>query len=330
MAVDQLLAITEEVGTALAERRPVVALESSLVTHAPSVDAALAIEKAVRDGGAVPATIGILDGRLLVGLDADQIERLRTTAGVPKVSARDIGPVLAGGGPGATTVAGTIVIAERAGIPVFATAGIGGVHRRAQQTFDISPDLLQFTRTRITVVCGGAKSILDARLTAEYLETAGVPVLGHGTDRLPGFYARATEVPVRRVDDVRQAARAVLAHWEVNGGGTVLLTTPVAEEDALDAEVIETAIVRALAEADAAGVTGNAVSPFLMKAVSRVTGGRTAKAGRSLLLSTARLAGELSVALSALAGNEQQAGTRVAAQHAGARPAYEQAAGEWR
>lgn len=298
--MDPLLDITEEVGTALEEKRPVVALESSLITAAPSVDAALAIEKAVRDAGAVPATIGIDDGRFLVGMEPEQIERIRTVERVPKVSARDLGAVLAGGGPGATTVAGTIVVAERAGIEVFATAGIGGVHRRAQQTFDISPDLLQFTRTRMTVVCGGAKSILDHRLTAEYLETAGVPVLGYGTDRLPGFYVRDAGVPVRRVDDLRLAARAVRAHWAVNGGGTVLLTAPVAEAEALDGELVEDAIEHALAESDAAGVTGNAVSPFLMRAVSRATQGRTAGAGRSLLLSTARLAGEFATNLCAV------------------------------
>ncbi|WP_211328548.1 pseudouridine-5'-phosphate glycosidase [Thermomonospora umbrina] len=299
MAMDPLLEVIDEVATAIAERRPVVALESSLVVAAPSADVALDIEKSVRDAGAVPATIGIADGRLRVGMEPALIERLRSAASVPKVSARDIGPVLAGGGLGATTVAGTIVIAERAGIEVFATAGIGGVHRRAQETFDVSPDLLQFTRTRMVVVSGGCKSILDSRLTAEYLETAGVPVLGYGTDRLPAFYVRDTDLPIRRVDGLTEAARGVRAHWEVNGGGTVLLTTPVAEEDALDRDLVENAIERALAEADAAGVTGNAVSPFLMRAVSAATEGRTRRAGRSLLLSTARVAGEFAVALTA-------------------------------
>jgi pseudouridine-5'-phosphate glycosidase len=297
--VDAFLTVSEEIRSALADGRPVVALESSLVTVSPSVDPILAIEKAVRDAGAVPATIGIAGGRLLVGLEPDQIEQIRTTPAVPKVSARDIGPVLAGGGVGATTVAATVVIAERAGIEVFATAGVGGVHRRAQETFDISPDLLQFTRTRIAVVCGGAKSILDHRLTAEYLETAGVPVLGYQTDRLPAFYVRATDIPVRRVDDLQVAARAMRAHWQVNGGGTVLLVAPVAERDALDGSFVEETIGRALAEADRAGVTGNAVSPFLMRTVSRSSGGRTAAAGRSLLLSTARLAGELATCLAA-------------------------------
>lgn len=189
---EELLQVSEEVATALAEQRPVVALESSLITAAPTLELPLAIEKSVRDTGAVPATTGVADGRLLVGMDADQIERIRSAEHVQKLSARDLGAAVAGGGVGATTVAGTIVIAERAGIEVFATAGIGGVHRGATRTLDISPDLLQFTRTRMAVVSAGAKSILDAWLTAEYLETAGVPVLGYGTPGCPGSTSGAT------------------------------------------------------------------------------------------------------------------------------------------
>ncbi|MFG2146788.1 pseudouridine-5'-phosphate glycosidase [Streptomyces sp. NPDC048696] len=297
--MDPYLEISDEVATALEEKRPVVALESSLITASPTLELALDIEKSVRDAGAVPATIGIADGRVLVGMDAVRIEQVRSAERVQKVSARDLGLALAGGGLGATTVAGTIVIAERAGIEVFATAGIGGVHRRAQQTFDISPDLLQFTRTRMTVVSAGAKSILDARLTAEYLETAGVPVFGYGTDRLPLFYVRGGDIPVQRVDDLRLAARAVRTHWSVNGGGTVLLTVPVEEADAVDGALVEEAIAQALQEADRTGVTGNRVSPFLMRAVSKATRGRTAAAGRSVLLGTARVAGEFAVGLSA-------------------------------
>ncbi|MEW2495484.1 pseudouridine-5'-phosphate glycosidase [Streptomyces nodosus] len=297
--MDALLHVSEEVSTAVAERRPVVALESSLITTDPSSETASLIEKAVRDAGAVPATIGIADGRLVVGLEAELIERFAAGKGIPKISARDIGAALARGGLGATTVAGTIVIAERAGIEVFATAGIGGAHRRAQQTFDISPDLLQFTRSTVAVVSAGAKSVLDARLTAEYLETAGVPVLGYGTDRLPGFVVRALDVPVTRVDDLAEAARAARLHWQVNSVGTVLLMAPVAAEDALDGTEVERVIEQALAEADAARVVGNAVSPFLMRALAKGTHGGAARAGRSALLSTARVAGEFAVSLSA-------------------------------
>jgi pseudouridine-5'-phosphate glycosidase len=297
--MDPFLDVSEEVATALAEERPVVALESSLITASPTLELPLAIEKSVRDAGAVPATIGVAGGRLLVGMDSEQIERVRSAAHVQKVSARELGAALAGGGLGATTVAGTIVAAERVGIEVFATAGIGGVHRGAQQTFDISPDLLQFTRTRMTVVSAGAKSILDARLTAEYLETAGVPVFGYGTDRLPRFYVRGGDIPVTRIDDLRAAARAIRAHWSLNGRSAVLLTVPVDEAEAVDAALVEEAIAGALAEAERTGVTGNKVSPFLMRAVSRATGGRTAAAGRSILLGTARVAGEVAVGLAA-------------------------------
>ncbi|MGP3985993.1 pseudouridine-5'-phosphate glycosidase [Streptomyces sp. 3N207] len=303
-STDTLTDISEEVRGAIAEGRPVVALESSLIAHGPgypaSVEIALALEKAVRDAGAVPATLGIADGRFVVGMDEEMIERFGQSKGTPKVSGRDIGRVMAGGGLGATTVASTIVGAERAGIPVFSTAGIGGVHRGAQETFDISADLQQFTRSRMTVVCAGAKSILDLQLTAEVLETAGVPVLGYRTDSLPAFYVRESDVPVPRVDDLAQAARSVLLHWEVNKGGSVLLTAPIDEQDALDGAEIERVIQQALDEADRAGVVGNAVSPFLMRAVGEATAGRSGAATRSVLISNARLAGEFAVALSAV------------------------------
>ncbi|RSM65252.1 pseudouridine-5'-phosphate glycosidase [Kibdelosporangium aridum] len=304
--MDELLAVSDEVAAALADHRPVVALESSLIAHGPAyprnVEIAVAVEKAVRDSGAVPATIGLADGRFVIGMDEAMVARFAEDRSIPKVSARDIGRVLAGGGLGATTVASTIVAAERSGIQVFSTAGIGGVHRGAQQSFDISADLLQFTRTRIAVVCAGAKSILDLPLTVEYLETAGVPVLGYQCAELPAFYSRSSGLPVPRVDDLPGAARAIDLHWQVHGGGTVLLTVPIDEEHALDRDQIEQAIQQALAEAQRAGVTGNAVSPFMMKAVGTATNGRSGAATRSVLISTAAVAGELAVAMSALTG----------------------------
>ncbi|MFI6498044.1 pseudouridine-5'-phosphate glycosidase [Nonomuraea typhae] len=295
--------VSEEVRAALEDGRPVVALESSLIAHGPgypaNVEVARAIEKSVRDAGAVPATIAIVGGRFRVGLDDATIERFGQAGDIPKVGARDIGRVLARGGPGATTVSSTIVIAERAGIPVFSTAGIGGVHRGAQQSFDISADLLQFTRTKIVVVCAGAKSILDLPLTAEYLETAGVPVLGYRCDELPAFYARSSGLRVPRVDDLHEAVRAAELHWQVHGGGTVLLTTPVEEKDALDGVEIEAAIEEAMAQADKAGVVGNAISPFLMKGVAAATKGRSGQATKAVLISTAYVAGQFAVAMSA-------------------------------
>ncbi|MGP4115170.1 pseudouridine-5'-phosphate glycosidase [Streptomyces sp. 4N509B] len=297
---DPLLEVSEEIATALAEGRPVVALESSLITNDPSSETASLIEKAVRDAGAVPATIGIANGKLVVGMSDPVIAQFAATKGIPKISARDIGYALAGGGLGATTVAGTIVIAERAGIQVFSTAGIGGVHRGGQDTFDISPDLLQFRRNKVVVVSGGAKSILDLKLTAEYLETAGVPVFGYRTDKLPGFVVREVDVPVTRVDDLRTAARATASHWEVNGPSTVLLTAPIPEEDALDGEMVEAAIASAMEQAEKAGVVGNAVSPFMLKTLAKASGGALPKAGRSLNLNTAGVAGAFAVALSAV------------------------------
>ncbi|MFE6450664.1 pseudouridine-5'-phosphate glycosidase [Nocardiopsis dassonvillei] len=297
------LRINEEVRAALSDGRPVVALESSLIAHGPSyplnVEIAHAIEKAVRDAGAVPATIGILDGGFVVGMDDKEIDLFGRSDDIAKVSARDLGLALARRELGATTVASTIVIAQLAGIPVFSTAGIGGVHRDAQRTFDISADLLQFTRTRVVVVCAGAKSILDLPLTVEYLETAGVPVLGYRFDEFPAFYARSSGIPVTRVDDMETVARAARLHWSLNGDGAVLLTAPIPEEDALPAEEIDTAVEEALAEAERTSVTGNALSPFLMKAVVRATGGRSGRATKAVLVSNAYLSGQLAVAMSA-------------------------------
>ncbi|SIO88783.1 pseudouridine-5'-phosphate glycosidase [Nocardiopsis sp. JB363] len=296
------LKVNEEVRAAQADGRPVVALESSLIAHGPdyplNVEIAQAIESAVRDAGAVPATIGIIDGEFVVGMDDKQIDLFGRSDDIAKVSSRDLGLALARGAHGATTVASTIVIARLAGIPVFSTAGIGGVHRDAQRTFDISADLLQFTRTRVVVVCAGAKSILDLPLTVEYLETAGVPLLGYRYDEFPAFYARSSGIPVTRVDDMETVARAARLHWDLNGDGTVLLTAPIPEEEALDPQEIDTAVTEALAEAERTGVTGNALSPFLMKAVVKATGGRSGRATKAVLVSNARLSGQLAVAMS--------------------------------
>ncbi|MDN3263006.1 pseudouridine-5'-phosphate glycosidase [Streptomyces sp. CSDS2] len=305
--VNELVELGEEVATALSEHRPVVALESTVIAHGMAypgnVETARAIEQAVRSAGAVPATIGIADGRFVVGMDDKRIEQFATTQGVPKVSSRDIGPVLAGGGLGATTVASSLVAADLAGIPVFSTAGIGGVHRGAQTTFDISADLVQFTRSRVAVVCAGAKSILDLGLTLEYLETLGVPVMGYRCDDFPAFYCRSSGFRnPQRIDDLAAIARALRAHWAAGLPGGALVTHPIAEADALDAQAMEEVIERALADADAEGVTGPAITPYLMKAVSRATEGRSAAANRAVLISTAAVAGELAVAYARQAG----------------------------
>lgn len=306
----ELLEIDEEVADALSDGHPVVALESTVIAHGlpypGNLDTALAIEKAVRDAGAVPATIGLARGRFLVGMNRDRIEEFATSADVAKVSSRDIGPVLARGGLGATTVASTLVAADLAGIPVFSTAGIGGVHRGASETFDISADLVQFTRSKVAVVCAGAKSILDLGLTLEYLETLGVPVMGYRCDDFPAFYCRSSGFKnPQRFDDLETIARAMRAHWAAGLPGGPLVTHPIAEADALDSAAMEAVIQAALEEAETAQIRGAAITPYLMKAVSRATGGKSAAANRAVLISTASVAGRLAVAYARTAHPEE-------------------------
>ena len=304
-----LLVVDEEVRAALADARPVVALESTVIAHGlaypRNLETAVAIEKAARDSGAVPATIGLADGRFVVGMDHGLLERFATTPGIPKVSSRDIGVVLATGGLGATTVASTLVAAELAGITVFSTAGIGGVHRDAGRTFDVSADLIQFTRSRVVVVCAGAKSVLDLGLTLEYLETQCVPVIGYRCTDFPAFYLRSSGLPnPQRLDDLDLLARAARAHWATGSPGGVVVTHPISEADALDPAEMEAVIARALATAEEASITGPAITPYLMKAVSAATSGRSAAANRAVLVSTAALAGQVATVYSRLAATD--------------------------
>lgn len=295
------LVVAEEVADALAEGRPVVALESNVITHGlPYPDNAATahkVEAAVRAGGAVPATIGVDGGRLLIGMGEADIERFAATSGIPKVSSRDLPVMLARGGMGATTVASSIVAAELAGIPFFASAGIGGVHRGAETTMDISSDLVQFTRSRVAVVCAGAKQILDLKLTMEYLETQCVPVVSFRSDDFPAFYCVSSGIrSPHRIDDPRLIARVVENHWAAGNTGGVVITTPPREEDAVDGALAEAAIRNALAAAERDGVRGNGVTRYLMRAVDRLTGGRTASANMAVLVSTAEVGGLLAAA----------------------------------
>jgi len=295
------LVVAEEVADALAEGRPVVALESNVITHGlPYPDNAATahkVEAAVRAGGAVPATIGVDGGRLLIGMGEAEIERFAAASGIPKVSSRDLPVVLARGGMGATTVASSIVAAELAGIPFFASAGIGGVHRGAETTMDISSDLVQFTRSRVAVVCAGAKQILDLRLTMEYLETQCVPVVSFRSDDFPAFYCVSSGIrSPHRIDDPRVIAQVVENHWAAGNPGGVVITTPPRAADAVDGAVAEAAIRDALAAAERDGVRGNGVTRYLMRAVDRLTGGRTAQANMAVLVSTAEVGGLLAAA----------------------------------
>jgi pseudouridylate synthase len=300
------LVLAAEVSAALAAGEPVVALESNVITHGlpypQNAATARKVEAAVRDGGAVPATIGIDGGRILVGMDDADIERFASTPGIPKVSSRDLPVVLAGGGLGATSIASTLVAAELAGIPFLASAGMGGVHRGAERSMDISPDLIQLTRSRVAVVCAGAKMILDLGLTLEYLETQCVPVVAYRSDDFPAFTCVSSgHRSPHRIDDARELGRAIGTHWALGGPGAFLITHPIRPGDAIDGAEVDAATTAAMAAAARDGITGNALTKYLMHAVDRATGGRSAAANMSVLISTAELAGQLAAAYAGLA-----------------------------
>ncbi|HEY2976457.1 MAG TPA: pseudouridine-5'-phosphate glycosidase [Burkholderiaceae bacterium] len=306
--MNKLLDLHPEVAAALAAGRPVVALESTIISHGmpwpQNAETALAVEAEVRAHGAVPATCAIVDGRLKAGLTRDEIERLgRAGHEVAKVSRRDMPILVARGGSGATTVAATMIIAALAGIRVFATGGIGGVHRGAELSFDISADLQELARTPVAVVCAGAKSILDLRLTLEYLETHGVPVIGYRTDSLPAFFTRDSGFGVdARLDEPHEIARAMRAKWNLDLGGGLVVANPIPEPHALPRDVVDRAIDQALADARAQGITGKAVTPFLLARVNALTGGDSLLGNIQLVLNNARLAAAVAAAYAALSG----------------------------
>jgi pseudouridylate synthase len=302
--MDLPLHVAPDVAAALAAGAPVVALESTLVAHGMpwprNAQTALAVEAEVRAHGATPATIAILDGQLKVGLTAAEVERVaHAGAGLAKASRRDIGWLVASGGSGATTVAATMIIAALAGVRVFATGGIGGVHRGASASFDVSADLQELARTPVAVVCAGAKAILDLALTLEYLETHGVPVIGWRTDRLPAFYSVDSGLALdHRADDTAQIAAAMRAHWALGGGG-IVVANPIPPEHALPGAVVDAAIGQALAEARAQGVVGKALTPLLLARVNELSGGDSLAANIALVLNNARLAAAIAAAFAA-------------------------------
>jgi pseudouridine-5'-phosphate glycosidase len=298
------LATAPEVRAALEDRRPVVALESTIIAHGmpypQNVETALAVERAVRDAGAVPATCAIIGGRLKAGLSAADIELLgREGARVPKVSRRDLPFIVSRGLHGATTVASTMIVAHMAGIRIFATGGIGGVHRGATVTMDISADLEELARTPVAVVSAGAKSILDLGLTLEYLETRGVPVIGYGTDEFPAFYTRKSGLPVDyRLDTAADIAGLLKAKWDMGLNSGVVIANPVPEQHQLDPQVMQNAIDSALEAAERQGVRGKAITPFLLAAIERLTKGKSLQANIELVLNNARLAAAVAVEFS--------------------------------
>jgi pseudouridine-5'-phosphate glycosidase len=286
----------------------VVALESTLITHGlpfpHNLDAARGVEQAVRDAGALPATIALLDGRIVVGVAGAALARLAEAGpAAAKASARDLAPLLAAGATAGTTVAATMHIAALAGIAVFATGGIGGVHRGAAQTFDISADLIELAATPVAVVCAGAKSILDIPRTLEVLETHGVPVLGFGTDAFPAFFARDSgERVAHRFDSAADIARVIALHRRLGRRGGVLVANPIPPEAALDGAAIEAGIATAVAEAAAGGISGKAVTPFLLARVAALTGGRSVAANIALIRHNATVAAAIAAALAAQPG----------------------------
>ena len=300
--MNALVHIHDEVSAALRQNRPVVALESTIIAHGMpwprNAETALEVESDIRAHGAIPATIAVLDGRLTVGLARDELERIgRGGASIAKVSRRDLPILVARGGTGATTVAATMIIAALAGIRVFATGGIGGVHRGAETSFDISADLQELARTPVAVVCAGAKAVLDLRLTLEYLETHGVPVIGYRTDRFPAFWSRDSGLGVDvRLDEPAQIAGVIQAKWRLGLEGGVVVANPIPEEFELPRERVEQAIAQALEAARSQRIGGKALTPFLLARLNTLTGGDSLASNIGLVRSNARLAAQIAVA----------------------------------
>ncbi len=303
--LEKYLDVSPEVAKAIKDGKAVVALESTIISHGMpyprNVETALMCEKIIRDHGAIPATIAILGGRLKVGLSEDQIEYLGKAKDVVKTSRRDIPFIVAKKLDGATTVASTMILAALAGVKVFATGGIGGVHRGAQETFDISADLQELAHTNVAVVCAGAKSILDIGLTLEYLETNGVPVVGYQTDELPAFYTRKSGFGVDyRVDSPLELAEALKAKWDLGLGGGLVVANPIPEAYEMDFDAITSAIQTAVSEAEKAGIKGKESTPFLLAKVKELTGGDSLDSNIELVYNNAKVAAQLAVEFSKL------------------------------
>ena len=296
------LAVTPEVADALASGRPVVALESTIIAHGMpyprNLETARTVEAIIRDEGAVPATIAVLDGQIRVGLDEAALERLATAPDIAKLSRRDMAVALAEGGDGATTVAATMLCAHLAGIRIFVTGGIGGVHRGAETSMDVSADLEELARTPVAVICAGAKAILDLPKTLEYLETRGVPVIGFGAEEFPAFYCRSSGLYLdHRCDTPESVAAIIDAQMSMPGAGGLVVANPVPEADALDRTEMDAAIAEAIGEAEAQAVGGKDVTPFLLARIAEITSGRSLDANIALVKNNARIGTRIAIAL---------------------------------
>lgn len=298
-SINQYLEISHEVSEALKNNLPVVALESTIISHGmpypQNKETALQVEQIVRDNGAIPATIGIINGKMKVGLSHEEIDLLaKTGLAVTKVSRRDLALVLASKQLGATTVATTMLIASMANIKVFATGGIGGVHRNAEVTMDISADLEELAMTNVAVVCAGAKSILDLGLTLEYLETKGVPVIGYQTDYLPAFYTNKSQFKLRhRLDSAQEIAEVIKTKFEIGLNGGLIIANPIPSQFAMEEDKINSAIDNALLAASEQEISGKDVTPFLLDAIVKATDGQSLAANIQLVFNNARLASEI-------------------------------------
>jgi pseudouridine-5'-phosphate glycosidase len=312
MRLPSFINLSREVARALSVGAPVVALESTVITHGlpypENIQLAQNMERTVHEHGATPATVAVLDGKVYIGLNAAQLKRLAQGKATRKISVRDFAPAIVQKAIGGTTVAGTLAAAYTTGLRVFATGGIGGVHRQASagldhpeginNPIDISTDLIQLARTPLVVVCAGAKAILDLPATLEMLETLGVPVLGYQSDEFPAFYSRRSGLPVSaRVETPMEIAEIARTHWQMGFNSAVLVANPPPEEQALSPDAVEGAIQQALDEAQSQGLRGQGVTPFLLKRVSELTGGDSLRANLALLLNNARLAAEIACAL---------------------------------
>lgn len=300
------LVVSPEVQKALDENRPVVALESTIISHGmpypKNVETALNVEKIVRDNGAIPATIAIIKGKLTVGITPQEIDYLgKKGLSVTKASRRDIPILVSRKEDGATTVAATMIIASLAGVKIFATGGIGGVHRGAETTMDISADLEELSNTNVAVVCAGAKSILDLALTMEYLETKGVPVIGYETDELPAFYTRESGFKVNyRMDTPVEIAKALKAKEDLNMKGSMVIANPIPHEYAMDHKVISKAIDEAVQEADKLGIKGKDTTPYLLDKIQKITEGKSLEANIQLVYNNVKLGAQIACELSKL------------------------------
>ncbi|GAA0865042.1 pseudouridine-5'-phosphate glycosidase [Paraclostridium tenue] len=303
--LEKYLHIHPEVKRALSEGQPVVALESTIISHGmpypKNIEMAKNVSKIIRENGAIPATIAIIDGILKVGLTTEEIEFLGTSKDVLKASRRDLPFIISKKLNGATTVATTMILANLAGVKVFATGGIGGVHRGAQETFDISADLQELANTNVAVVCAGAKSILDIGLTLEYLETNGVPVVGFGTEEFPAFYTRQSGFGVDyKVDSSMEVANALKAKWDLDLKGGMVIGNPIPKEFEMDYGTINNAIESALKEANEKNITGKKVTPFLLDKVKTITAGKSLDANIELVYNNAKVAAQIAKDLSNL------------------------------